>query len=203
MEKIIEKSLAKAIPYTAYRDLMIGLSENGKTTGPNQTESLVFYTKLNNQRMKRLDKSLELKPDFNEAIRKINCDLIWLVLTESWCGDAAQILPVLNKIAEASPNIELLTVLRDENLPLMDNFLTNGGRSIPKVIILDKETLEVKGSWGPRPKPAQDMFTVYKLNKKKILYQDFQAELQKWYLKDKAETIQDELLPFLKVCEKK
>ncbi|MBX2841587.1 MAG: thioredoxin family protein [Flammeovirgaceae bacterium] len=202
MEKIIEKSLAKAIPYTAYRDLMTGLSENGKTTGPNQTESLVFYTKLNNQRMKRLDKSLELKPNFREAIGKINCELIWLVLTESWCGDAAQILPVLNKISEASPNIELLTVFRDENLPLMDKFLTNGGRSIPKVIILDKETLEVKGSWGPRPKPAQDMFTVYKLNKKDIPYQDFQAELQKWYLKDKAESIQDELLPFLKTCEK-
>ncbi|MEM1134986.1 MAG: thioredoxin family protein, partial [Bacteroidota bacterium] len=116
-------------------------------------------------------------------------------------GDAAQILPVLNKIAEASPNIELLTLLRDENLRLMDSFLTNGGRSIPKLIILDKKSISVKGSWGPRPKPAQDMFLVYKHNKEKVAYEDFQAELQKWYLKDKAGAIQDELFELLDVCE--
>jgi hypothetical protein len=200
MEQLIKDSLKISFDYLRYRKLTAELAEVGQTTGPNQTESLIFYTKLNNQRMNRLDKTLLLTDEFMKVAESISCDLIWLVLTERWGGDAAQILPVLNKVAVTSSNIEMKLLLRDNNLELMDNFLTNGGRSIPKLIILDKDTLQLKGSWGPRPKPAQDMFEVYKTQKDKIAYKDFQAELQKWYLKDKALTIQEELLEFLNTC---
>jgi len=200
MEQLIQSSLEKSFDYTAYRALTNEMAEKGKTTGPNQTESLIFYSKLNNQRMTRLDKTLKLTPKFEEAVEAISCNLIWLVLTESWCGDAAQILPFLNKVATQSPKITMSLLLRDENLELMDNFLTNGGRSIPKLIIIDRDSHQVKGSWGPRPKPAQDMFEVYKTQKDKIDFKDFQVELQKWYLKDKAITIQEELMEFLDVC---
>lgn len=201
MKDLIETSLKKSISYAEYKKITAQLVEEEKTSGPNQSESLVFYTKLNNQRMNRLDKTIKLTSEIVEKTESISCELSWLVLTETWCGDAAQILPVLNKIAETTEKINISLLFRDDNLELMDNFLTNGGRSIPKLIVLDKKTMEVKGAWGPRPKPAQDMFLVYKANKDSIPFQDFQKELQKWYLKDKALTIQEELLEFLDICQ--
>ncbi len=201
MKELIQTSLEKAISYEDYRIVTAKLVSEEKTSGPNQTESLIFYTKLNNQRMNRLDKTLELSPEIIEKANAISCNLNWLVLTESWCGDAAQILPVLNKIAAASGKISMSLLFRDDNLELMDHFLTNGGRSIPKLIVVDQSSLEVKGAWGPRPKPAQDMFQVYKAKKDEIPFKDFQTELQTWYLKDKAKTIQEELLEFLDICQ--
>ena len=201
MKKLIQTSLEQAISYEDYRIITAKLVSEEKTSGPNQTESLIFYTKLNNQRMNRLDKTLELSPEIIEKANAISCNLNWLVLTESWCGDAAQILPVLNKIAAASGKISMSLLFRDDNLELMDHFLTNGGRSIPKLIVVDQSSLEVKGAWGPRPKPAQDMFQVYKAKKDEIPFKDFQTELQTWYLKDKAKTIQEELLEFLDICQ--
>ena len=66
-----------------------------------------------------------------------------MVISEGWCGDAAQILPVINKMALVSNKIEFRIVLRDENPALMDAFLTNGGKAIPKVIMIDNESGEV------------------------------------------------------------
>ena len=60
--------------------------------------------------------------------------MIWLIITEGWCGDAAQCIPTIEKIAAESKNIETHYVLRDENLDLIDEYLTNNARSIPKLI---------------------------------------------------------------------
>lgn len=109
----------------------------------------------------------------------------WLVLTESWCGDAAQILPLLNKLAELNSNIDLRLILRDESIALMDNFLTNGGRSIPKLIMLNEQQ-EVIGSWGPRPVEAQTFYNQWRNDPNQSPYKEFQVEMQKWYLKDKG-----------------
>ena len=201
MKELIENSLEKAISYQDFRELLAALVVEGKTTGPNQGEDLAFYTKLNQQRMTRLDKTVQLNEQTKSALQNIRCELIWLVLTEGWCGDGAQIMPVLDKITSESSHLEMKVLLRDENLELMDQFLTNGGRSIPKVIIIDKPNLEARASWGPRPKPAQDLFHYYKDHQGALTYQDFQTELQKWYLTDKAQTIQQELLEFLDICE--
>ncbi|MCZ6521063.1 MAG: thioredoxin family protein [Bacteroidetes bacterium] len=201
MKELIKNSLEKAINYQEYRKLVADLVDEGKTTGPNQSENLAFYTKLNQQRMARLDKTVQLNEKTKSALKNIKCDLIWLVMTEGWCGDAAQIMPVLDKVTSESPLLEMKVLLRDDNLELMDHYLTNGGRSIPKVIIIDKPSLEAKASWGPRPKTAQDLFFYYKDHQEELTYQDFQVELQKWYLTDKAQTIQEELLEFLNICE--
>ena len=74
--------------------------------------------------------------------------MIWLVISEGWCGDAAQNMPVVEKIVDEMPNVEIRYVLRDENLELMDQYLTNGGRSIPKALFVDTETFEVLGRLG-------------------------------------------------------
>ena len=128
---MLQEKIANAMSYAVYRDLMATLAEEGKTTGPNQSEEMAGYTSLNEHRMKRLDKRVELQQPVLDGLAQINRKQTWLVLTEAWCGDAAQNLPILAKMAEANPNVELRLVLRDENLDLMDAYLTNGGRSIP------------------------------------------------------------------------
>ncbi|RPD49369.1 thioredoxin family protein [Hymenobacter sediminis] len=188
--------LAGAYTYAAYRRLIDDLQAEGKTTGPNQSEMLTNYTRLNVQRMERLDKKTELLPEVQAALAGIQQDYVWLVLTEGWCGDAAQIVPVLEKVAQAS-NGRLTTryLLRDENLDLMDQYLTNGGRSIPKLVILHADTLTEASQWGPRPSPAQDLFLEMKAQG--VGFEEFAEKLHGWYAKDKTRSTQLELLPLL------
>ncbi|WP_130858602.1 thioredoxin family protein [Gracilibacillus phocaeensis] len=82
-------------------------------------------------------------------------DIQFLTITEDWCGDAMMINPVIRKIAEAA-DIESRVVLRDENADLIDRHLTNGGRAIPIVLILNSQG-EVIGKWGPRAPEVQEM----------------------------------------------
>ena len=160
MKEIIENSLKKAISYTDYRVLVSNLLADGKSTGPEQSEALTNYSLLNDRRMKRLDKTIKISEETILEFQKVKEPQTWLVITEGWCGDAAQNIPVINKIAETTDKINLKVVLRDENLELMDLFLTNGGRSIPKLIALDKDN-NVIDSWGPRPTVATKMVADY------------------------------------------
>ncbi|CAM1359697.1 Thioredoxin [Tenacibaculum litoreum] len=195
MKKIIQNSLERALSYTEYRNLVSGLLAEGKSTGPNQSDDLLNYSKLNDKRMKRLDKTVKLTEETLAKIKDVKEPQTWLVLTEGWCGDAAQNIPVINKIAEENPNINFKLVLRDENLELMDAFLTNGGRSIPKLIALNKEN-EVINTWGPRPTTATKMVVDYK-EKHGSLDADFKTDLQVWYNKNKGENTQEDIVSML------
>jgi len=196
MVNIIESSLGKSISYQEYRELVADLLTDGKSTGENQTEDLLNYSKLNNSRMKRLDKTFHLSEKAIEAIQKSDKKYSWIVLTESWCGDAAHALPIINKMAEVSETIDLRIVLRDENEALMDKFLTNGSKSIPKLIAIDTDTKEVVDSWGPRPTEATKMVEEQK-EKFGILDADFKKELQVWYNANKGVNIEENILELL------
>ena len=195
MKEIIENSLEKAISYQEYRTLVKDLLDQGKSTGPNQSDALLNYSLLNDRRMKRLDKTTKLSEETLAKVKDINEPQTWLVLTEGWCGDAAQNLPVIHKIAEENPNIDLKIVLRDENLELMDEFLTNGGRSIPKMIVLDDDKT-VKNTWGPRPTIATKMVQDYKAANGS-LDAEFKKDLQVWYNKDKGNNVQEDVVALL------
>jgi len=196
MKKIIEESLERALSYTEYRNLVSDLLTQGKSTGPNQSDDLLNYSKLNDKRMKRLDKTIQLTKETIAKIKDVKEPQTWLVLTEGWCGDAAQNIPVIHKIAAENPNINFKLVLRDENLELMDEFLTNGGRSIPKLIALNKEN-EVINTWGPRPTMASQMVADYKA-RKGSLDAEFKEDLQVWYNKNKGENTQEDIVSMLK-----
>lgn len=185
LTQIIKDSLEKSISFDDYTNLVDQLVEEEKTSGPSQHEDLVYFTKLNAQRTKRLNKTIKVDEAIRAVVSSINEKYTWLVLTESWCGDAAQILPLLNKLVEINPNIDLRLVLRDENDELMNEFLTNGGKSIPKLLILDKGR-EVLNTWGPRPLEAQALYDSWKKNPDKPPYREFQVDMQKWYLRDKG-----------------
>lgn len=196
MKNIIENSLKTARSYTEYKELVLQLLKEGKSTGINQNDDLFNFTKLNNQRMKRLDKQTKLNEDTLTKAQRINKDFTWLVLTESWCGDAAQTLPVINKFAEANEKIELKVVLRDENEDLMNKFLTNGSKSIPKLIVVDNRSKEVVGSWGPRSAKAAKMVTDYKEKHGKI-DAILKTDLQNWYNQDKGTHIEMEMVELI------
>lgn len=189
---IIENSLKTAITYKAYKALMAEQILNYKGASNPGSTDLLYFTKLNYHRMARLDKTVELEEETIIKVKAINRKQIWLLITEGWCGDAAQIVPIINKMAEVSSDVELKIVLRDQNLELIDNFLTNGGRAIPKLIVLDPDTLEVLNTWGPRPEMAQQY--MLSLKQKNVAHEEIKLQMQKWYISDKAISIQQEVL---------
>jgi hypothetical protein len=193
--ELIEKSLSKAISYLDYRNLVAKLAEEGKSTGPEQTEALANYTQLNHRRMKRWDKTLKFNEEAVAEIAKIDHKLTWLVLTESWCGDASPALPVMHKITELNANISLKIILRDENVDLMNQFLTNGGMSIPKLIAID-DNLEVIGDWGPRSEAATQLVDDHKAEHG-MIKPEFKEDIQIWYNKDKGQSVLKDLLASL------
>jgi len=190
---LIEESSSRAMSYTEYIALVKQLAEEGKSTGPEQTEALTNYTQLNDRRMKRWDKTLKFSEEAVEKIIKVNSKITWLVLTESWCGDASPSLPVMHKISELNPNISLKIVLRDENIDLMNRFLTNDGMSIPKLIAIDESSEKVIGDWGPRSKAATQLVEDYKAEHGKLT-PEFKQDLQVWYNKDKGQSVLADLL---------
>jgi hypothetical protein len=196
MEHIIENSLQSARSYEEYKALVLELMRDGKSTGPNQSEALYQYTKINNQRMKRLDKQTKLSKEAVKLAEKIDKEFTWLVLTESWCGDAAQTLPVINKFSEASEKIDLKVVLRDENDELMNHFLTDGNKSIPKLLVIENDSKKVVSSWGPRTEKATKMIQDYKKAHGKV-DDKIKKDLQVWYNKDKGKHIEKEMISLL------
>lgn len=189
--------LNQAYSYTGYRQRLDELMAQNLTTGTNQSEQIIQYARLNIKRMQRLDKTTQLLPELQKALDQLDQGYEWLIITEGWCGDAAQIVPVLEAVARASQGkISTRYVLRDENLDLMDRYLTNGGRSIPKLVVLCTDTLSQAATWGPRPASAQELFN--RLKQEGVSYEDFATQLHTWYAQDQTLSTQHELLALLR-----
>ncbi|MEO8772699.1 MAG: thioredoxin family protein, partial [Gelidibacter sp.] len=178
------------------RSLMAELVDKKSTTGLDKSEEMVAYTVLNEQRMKRWDKTIKVSTESQEKITAFTGDVTWLVLTEVWCGDAAHVIPVINKVAVLNDNIHLKLVLRDENDALMQQFLTNGGKSIPKLIMIDNISGEVLNTFGPRPIAASTLVADY-ITKHGAVTDELKENLQMWYNKDKGQSTIGDLLLFL------
>lgn len=200
MESIIQNSLADSLSYAEYRNKVTSLLKEGKSTGNEQSEALTDYSELNETRMNRLEKTIKITEDFTEQLKQLKREYIWLVISEGWCGDAAQLVPIFHKMAELSPKIDFRIVFRDENDDLMNLFLTNGARSIPKLIILDKNTLEVLGDFGPRPYGAKQLILDYKAENG-VVDETAKTNLQLWYLHDKGLSAQEEIMKIMSGLE--
>lgn len=195
LKETIETSLNKSMSYDEYVQLFENLAVENSTTGNEKTKEQVEFTKLNERRLKRWNKTLRISDETQHKIKQYSKKTTWLVLTESWCGDAAHIVPVVNKVAELNNNINLRLVLRDDNEGLMNEFLTNGGKAIPKLIALDEEN-EVIGEFGSRPRIATKLVEDFKKEYGKLTPQ-FKQELQVWYNKDKGKSTLEDLLGLL------
>lgn len=198
IESTLNQGLKNSMSYDNYISLVKEMVTINSTTGNDLSEVMVNYTKLNDRRLKRWNKTLKISEKSNQVISNYNKKITWLVLTESWCGDAAHIMPIINKVAELNDNIQLKIVLRDDNNALMNEFLTNGGQSIPKLIMIDNLSGEVINTFGPRPSVATCLVNEYKEIHGKLT-PEFKEDLQKWYNKDKGQSTIDDLLKLLEL----
>jgi hypothetical protein len=181
--------LEKGIGYNQYKQQMakgLALSTDLK---------IKEYINLNQRRMHRVEKTYVPGAAIVEKLKALKHKTYWLVLTEHWCGDASQILPVFNTIAELSGGkIDMRLVYRDENPELMDAYLTNETRSIPKLVQLD-EHFNVTAIWGPRPAIAQKL--VKELKSYPPTAADYTTGLHLWYAKDKQQSLEKEISTLL------
>lgn len=195
-EELVSEALKDGISYAEYRILVANHTASFTSTGHTQTEALSKYTELNDRRMRRWDKLFKLTLPQIKSIKKLKLNLNWLVLTESWCGDAAHSMPIMNKIAEQNKNINFSIVLRDDHPQLMDAFLTSGNKSIPKLIAQDAASGMLLYTWGPRPETAAEMVVECKKSYG-TLPPEFKEDLQLWYNKDKGLATAHELFALL------
>lgn len=196
MKSSVAKALFNSYTYLEYKKIVSDLLSEGKSTGNEQSEDLLQYSILNETRLKRLDKTIVVPELIKDQLKELEKEYIWLVIAEGWCGDAAQILPILNKMAAESDKIDLKIVFRDLNDDLMNQFLTNGARAIPKLLIIDKELGKVCKHWGPRPKGAADLIKNYK-EQFGIVDEEAKTQLQLWYLHDKGLSVQSEVVEMM------
>ena len=149
----------------------------------------VAYTKLNLQRSERIGRTHEVREALRAAVLAMETPQLWMVLTEPWCGDSAQCLPHIAKLAGLNPAIDLRILPRDQNLDIMDQYLTRGARSIPKLVAFDPAGEELF-RWGPRPAVLQSIFEQAKaegLEKPAIL-----ERVHLWYGRDRGVEIERE-----------
>jgi hypothetical protein len=193
----LPQHLTNCYSYESYKSFVTELVERGKTSGPEQREDLIHFTELNARRMKRIEKTTVLSEELKANLERIIAPYTWILISEAWCGDAAQIVPVIGKIAAQNSKIDLKIILRDEHLSIMDQYLTNGGRSIPKLICLDQDFQEVF-VWGPRPKSIQQVVTDTKaegISDHSILVE----RLQNAYNLDHTKSIQQEISELIEI----
>lgn len=180
----------RGIDYARYLAAFEAAVAAKRTSGPIQTEELAHYTELNLTRMNRIHKHTELQPELKTAADALNRTVHAVCLTEFWCGDAAQNIPVVQLLAEHSSRLDIRYLFRDENTDLMDRYLTAGGRSIPKYIFFDAVTGRELGHWGPRPQPSQALMTDLKV--RNLPKAEIMEAIVRWYNHDKTLTLQTE-----------
>lgn len=163
-----------------------------------ENEAYRDYVKMNLSRVSRWLKHGELNPDLVQIIEQINENQTWYLITEPWCGDAAHSTPFIARLAELNPHISLKIVLRDENLDFIDQYLTNGGRSIPKLIVRNEQHEDII-VWGPRPQVLASIYSELKANDEP--FENISKVLQNWYNHDKGVLIQSELLNLFQLID--
>ncbi|MBL1280956.1 MAG: thioredoxin family protein [Fluviicola sp.] len=157
---------------------------------PYNNAEYIEYVKLNNSRLNRWDKKLVIPEEALATIEAINEPQTWILIVEHWCGDAANLAPVINKIAESNDNITLDIQLRDSEPFLIEQYLTNGGKSVPKLIVRNSKDEDLF-TWGSRPAECQAM--VMRNKDTDMTAQEKKAAIQVWYNKDKGQSAFNEL----------
>ena len=129
-------------------------------------------------------------PDWARNAVPLGANRKLLVIAEDWCGDASNTVPIIAKLAQSVPGLELRVIQRDANPELMDQYLTNGSRSIPIVIALDESYQEI-GHWGPRPTELQGWVMA---NRGTLPKSELYPRVRTWYARDRGETTLREVL---------
>ena len=187
---LTSEQLATGLSYAAYRQHITDLLAQEPDA---KLAKMRPYYQEGEDRMNLLTSTVTLLPELQSTLQQLTKQYVWVVITEGWCGDAAQLIPIIEAVAQASGgHLETRYFLRDANLELIDRYLTNGGRAIPMTIVLHADSLAEATVWGPRPAPAQTLFQ--NLKTREVPFAELVAQLTGWYAQDATRTTQQELL---------
>lgn len=179
--------------WNTYLGLFNDILEKRVTEAPYDKQAYLEYVQMNQARIQRWLKKNPITDEIKSAVEAIDTPQTWVLITEPWCGDAAHSTPLIYLLSELNPNITLEIVLRDSN-NLIDSYLTNGSKSIPKLVVRDADGNDLF-DWGPRPKEAQDM--VMAMKGTDITTHEKHQKTQRWYNSDKGQSIQSELMKLI------
>jgi hypothetical protein len=194
MKRIPKEVFENAMSYQEFFNMVDTMAEEGGTTGE-MIEGHVTATKMNAHRMKRVEKTTILDEEMSAKLKGYGPGLKFLTIAESWCGDAGQNVPSMAVMSRACNCVDIRVIMRDEHLDIMDQFLTNGGRSIPIMLLLDAD-YNVLGKWGPRPRVIQERVMKNK-ETQEFTGSEMNTEIQRWYAKDKGLSLQTEIIEML------
>lgn len=179
--------------YLSYFETLVGTPLEAQTA-PYDNPDYIDYTRLNWSRMNRWLKKGDLSESLKRVIQEIQVPQQWIVITEPWCGDAAHSVPFIELASRENALIQVSYELRDSEPFRINDYLTNGSKSIPKLVIRDAEGNDL-ATWGPRPVGCQEVYT--KLINENADFERTKTEIQHWYNANKGEDIQDELFTLL------
>lgn len=185
------------LSFEEFYSLTENCAREGSCSGNEQSSERITATRLNLQRMKRISQQFVPDSGITALLTKTQPVWEWWVIAETWCGDGAQTIPLIASIARLSPGISLHIILRDKNPSIMDNYLTNGNRAIPKLICIDKKTGSELGTWGPRPGAIDAAIKELKTARPGILKADLHAELHLRYARDKGLSFVKDMMDLL------
>ena len=194
---ITPELLAGGFSYSQFVEFTEQLVLENRTSGANQSEDYLSYTRMCLQRMVRWNKTSKVSEELKQLLLQVNQSQVWLIITEAWCGDGAQSIPHLTKLADLNPLIMLKIVLRDEHPDLMDAYLTNGARSIPKLVAMTADLQVELFTWGPKPKYLLDRHAAFKQNSEGLTYPEYLEEIHLWYAKNKHKDLESEIYPLI------
>lgn len=181
----------EGLTYHSYKELVTDRLARGMTTGTDHSAPMLHYSKMNLQRMKRVEKTVQLLPELQQALSALKSSYRLLIISEGWCGDAAQLVPVFQELALQFPDkLDLRLVLRDQHLELIDAHLTHGGRAIPLLLLINEKDEQI-AQWGPRPVILQELLQQWKKDEADLF--KLAEKLHLWYAKDHTVHTQNEL----------
>lgn len=185
--------------FTDYLQLFENILQDADPKAPYNNPDYLNYTKLNWSRQQRWLKTGVITAAMATAVKNITAPQQWVIITEPWCGDAAHIVPFLYKIAAINPLVTIDIQQRDTPPFLIEQYLTNGTKSIPKLVIRDSDGNDM-AVWGPRPAGCQVLYN--RLKEEKADFERMKIELQQWYNEDKGNSLQAELSEVLTQVQK-
>ncbi|MGY4386110.1 hypothetical protein ACVWYN_003160 [Pedobacter sp. UYP24] len=177
--------------FEQYQDYFEEILGSPNAPAPYNNIDYLDYTKMNRARQHRWLKVGVVDPLLVKAVASIYKPQSWIVITEPWCGDASHTIPFIHKLSLLNPLITIDYQMRDSEPFLISQYLTNGGKAIPKFIIRDEQGKDLV-NWGPRPAKCQELY--HKLKEDGADFNLLKTELQKWYNEDKGKSFQAEIL---------
>ncbi len=194
-QSVYDKILLTGMNYAEFKKQMKQKVENTNPELLDEDERTLYnYRKLNLHRTSRIDKVYHVPEGLASIIHSIDKPQLWMILTEDWCGDSAQNIPYIVKMAEQNSLITLGFVERDKNPDIMDLYLTNGTKAIPKLIAFDENGYELF-QWGPRPTDVQSLVIQWK--KSGMAKNEFAEKLHLWYASNRGKSLEQDFFTLL------